>query len=339
MNDFISPDRMRSIQDFDLLKLLSDPIRLAVLRRLMAGAATLSQLSKLLGTYPAHVRHHVKLLEEAGLIVLTTTRVSRGFVEKYYQATAQAFVVNLAVLPEWPQRSMLVAWGSHDMALELMAQQMQEKTNTPGLFTLPVGSLDGLIALRQNLCQIAGCHLLDAEKGEYNAAHVRHLFPGEEMLLLTLSYREQGLLVAPGNPRQIRDLTDLVREDITFVNRRQGTGTRLWFDIQLKRLGLDTRLIKGYGVEVKTHLQVAQAIAQGRADVGLAILAAARPFQLAFIPLFTERYDLVVPACESGNPLLQPLFDYLQTAEFRRQVATLTGYDPTHTGEVLKVHG
>ncbi|MCA9974752.1 MAG: helix-turn-helix domain-containing protein [Anaerolineales bacterium] len=339
MNDLLPIDRVQSIQDFELLKLLADPHRLAILRQLMAGAATLSQLGKILDTYPARIRHHVKLLEDVGLIALTTTHVSRGFVEKYYQATARAFVINLAVLPEWPQSGALVAWGSHDLALELMAQQMQEKKNTPGLFTLPVGSLDGLIALRQGLCQIAGSHLLDPEKGEYNAAHVRHLFPGEEMLLLTLSYRQQGLLVAPGNPCGIRGLADLVREDVRFVNRRRGTGTRLWLDLHLKRLGLDTNFIRGYDVEAKTHLQVAQRVAQKQADVGLAILAAARPFQLDFIPLFEERYDLVVPARAAGNVLLQPLLDYLQSAELRQQVANLAGYDATHTGEVLKVSG
>ncbi len=107
----------------------------------------------------------------------------------------------------------------------------------------------------------------------------------------------------------------------------------------MKRFGLDANFIKGYDVEMKTHLQVAQMVAQGRADVGLAIVAAARPFQLDFIPLFEERYDLVVPAHTSGIPSLQPVFDYLQSAECRQQVATLTGYDATHTGEVLKVQG
>ncbi|MBE2198990.1 MAG: helix-turn-helix domain-containing protein [Anaerolinea sp.] len=339
MNSFDFTDHVQPIHSFDLLKLLADPHRLAILRRLMAGAATLSQLSKLLDTYPARVRHHVKLLEGAELITLTSTHVNGGFIEKYYQATAHAFVINLAVLPQWPQAKTLAVWGSHDLALEMMAQQMQEKEGIPGLLTVAVGSLDGLIALRQGLCQLAGSHLLDVDRGEYNTAHVRHLFPGEEMLLLTLAYRQQGLLVVPGNPRRIRDLVDLTRADVQFVNRRRGTGTRLWLDIQLKRFGLDANFIKGYDVEMTTHLQVAQMVAQGRADVGLAIMAAARPFQLDFIPLFEERYDLVVPAHTSGIPSLQPVFDYLQSAECRQQVATLTGYDATHTGEVLKVQG
>ncbi|MCA9949285.1 MAG: helix-turn-helix domain-containing protein [Anaerolineales bacterium] len=321
------------INTFDILKLLSDPRRMAVLRLLMSGPATLSQLSKTLGSYPSKTRHHVKQLEQAGLISLVETRVVGGYVEKYYQATAQAFIINMAVLPEPPSGEMIIASGSHDLALESLAQQMQADRRVPDVYALPVGSLDGLIALRQGVCQIAGAHLIEADGSDFNRSTVRHLFPGQPMALLTLAYREQGLLVAPGNPHQIQALTDLTRAGVRFVNRAQGTGTRLWLDRQMRRLGVATAVIQGYQTIAATHTQVAQTIAEGKADVGLGVLAAARKYNLDFIPLFEERYDLVLTKAATSDDLLLPLLDHLQTAVFRQTVAALDGYDATHTGE------
>ncbi len=337
MSDLPFTHRIRALHDFDYLKLLADVNRLTILRHLMTEPATLSQLSKVLGTYPARLRHHVKLLEEAGLVELINTRVGQGYVEKYYQATARAFVVNLTVLPMAQQAGALVVWGSDDLVLERLALRSHDLTEVPDLFTLPVGSLDGLIALRQGLCQLAGSHLLDIETGEYNAGHVRRLFPGVEMALATLAYRQQGLLVAPGNPMGIEGLADLVRGDVRFANRLLGAGTRLWLDMRLRELDLSPQDIRGYETAWKTHLQVAEAVAQGEADVGLAIVAAARPFQLDFIPLFEERYDLVFMAQESENPLVQALLNYLQTPSFKQLVNQVDGYDSRDSGQVIFV--
>ncbi|MCA9932781.1 MAG: helix-turn-helix domain-containing protein, partial [Anaerolineales bacterium] len=284
MSELPFEHRIRALHKFEYLKLLADNNRLMILRHLMAGPATLSQLSKLLSTYPARLRHHVKLLEEAGLVALTNTRVGQGFVEKFYQATARAFVVNLTLLPVSLPIGAIVVWGSDDLALERLAAHLHEMDGMPDLFTLPVGSLDGLIALRQGLCQLAGCHLLDAETGEYNSAHVRRLFPGQEMLLVTLAYRQQGLMVAPGNPLAVHSLADLTREDVRFANRLRGAGTRVWLDLQLRQLEISPLEIRGYETAWRTHLQVAEAVATGQADVGLGVKAAVRPFQLDFIP-------------------------------------------------------
>lgn len=222
--------------------------------------------------------------------------------------------------------------GSHDLALELLARRVKTGGGRPALFAIPVGSLDGLIALRQGLCQLAGCHLLDDDGRDYNLSYIRHLFPGQAMTLLTLAYRQQGLVVARDNPRQIRSLADLTRSDITFINRQPGAGTRVWLEREMKRLGIEAAQVQGYGRAVATHHQIAATIAAGQADVGLAVLAAAQAHDLDFIPLFAERYELAAPASAINDPLLQPLFDYLQTAAFRRAVAQLGGYEPTHTG-------
>lgn len=330
-------ERYQQIDSFDVLGILAHPQRLAILQHLMATASTLSQLAKLMNTYPAQVRHHLKLLEEAGLVALTSTRVVRGFVEKYYRATARAYLVNLNILPEQPKQKTVIALGSHDLALELLAEHMRENTAVPDLIALPIGSLDGLIALRQGSCQFSGCHLLDPASGEYNASYVRHLFPGEAMTILTLAHRQQGLLLPSGNPQQIRSLADLARPNTRFVNRKRGTGTRLWLDQTMKQLDIPSEQVTGYDQVVDTHLQAAQTVAEGKADTAVALLAAAQQFELDFVPLFEERYDLVLPTRLCDDPLLEPLLDYLQTAVFRQKIASLDGYDSTQTGSEIPV--
>lgn len=331
--------RIRPLQDPAYLKLLADPNRMALLRHLMTGAATLSQLSKLLGSYPAQTRHHLKLLEEAGLIELVTTHVTQSFVEKYYQATARAFVVNLTLLP-MTQEGALVVWGSDDPALEALAHYLEAHGRGLRLFTLPVGSLDGLIALRQGLCQLAGCHLWDVDTGEYNVAHVRRMFPGVTVGLLALARRQQGLLVKAGNPLRIEGLADLERADVRLANRMQGTGTRLWLDAQLRALRISAESIRGYETGWKTHSQVAQAVAAGTADAGIAALAAKEALPLDFLPLFVEQYDLAFLAEQGGVPAaVQALVDFLQTAECQHLLGALPGYDIRPCGEIRWVQG
>lgn len=340
MEQATSPTPLQSIQQFEVVKLLGDPLRRQILRYLMSEPATLSQLSRYLDTYPAQVRHHVKSLETAGLVQLARTQVKRGVVRKFYRATAQAYSVNLMILPErLTMEETVVAVGSDDLALGLLAAGL-EKVNhgrSPRLLSVPVGSLNGLVALRQGAGHLSGSHLLDAPSGEYNAPYVRHLFPGQEMVLLTLAHRQQGLLVAPGNPHEIWDLTALARSDLVLANRPRGAGTRVWLDRQLKRLGVPWERVTGYERPLPTHAAVAATIAAGEADVGVGLVATGIAYELDVIPLFEERYDLVLPATTLRDPLLQALLDYLQTAVLRQEIRTLDGYDSTHTGEVLKV--
>ena len=323
------------INSVDPLKILGDARRLAILRLLMDEPATLSQLGRTLKSHPANVRHHLKLLEEIGLVELISTRVVGGFVEKYYQASARSYMVNLALVPEVADRQNILAFGSHDIALELLASQTNQANQDTVLVPLPVGSLDGLIALRQGVGQIAGCHLFDEVSGDFNREPVRHLFPGRQMLLFTLTHREQGLLVANGNPKAIHSLHDLARPDVRFVNRQPGSGTRLWLDSHLAEEGISIADIQGYELIADTHLSAGQAIIRGDADAGLGLLAAARQLDLDFIPLFEERYDLVLPAESALDPLFQPLLNHMQSAGFRQSIRQLGGYDTQHTGDMV----
>jgi putative molybdopterin biosynthesis protein len=311
------------------MKILSDPRRLAILRQLMVGPATLSQLGRSLGEQPSWIRHHLKMLESAGLVELADVKISQGYIEKYYQSKAHAFLVQELLLPEAHGKKMVVLSGSHDLALELLAGS---QCGDLEVITLPVGSLDGLVALRQGMCTATGCHLYDAQSGDFNASYVRHFFPDRTMVLLTMAYREQGLIVQPGNPHQIRGLEDLTK-NLRFINRNRGSGTRLWLDDQLHRLGIPANQVLGYSEEARTHTEVALAIQHGKAQVGLGIHAAAVSHQLEFIPLFQERYDLVIPQELISDQQITPLFDTFYSGQYRKQVENLTGYDVTHLGD------
>ena len=226
---------------------------------------------------------------------------------------------------------MVVLSGSHDLALEMLAQSSWGDLE---VFTLPVGSLDGLVALRQGMCNATGCHLYDAGSGDFNSSYVRHFFPDKTMVLLTLAHREQGLIVQPGNPHNLHGFEDLTK-NLRFINRNRGSGTRLWLDGQLNRLGILPTTIIGYNDEARTHTEVADAIQQGRAQVGLGIHAAAVSHHLDFIPLFQERYDLVMPKEQISDRELSPLFDKFYSGEFRHAVENLSGYDISHLGDQI----
>lgn len=286
-------------------------------------------LGKALGEHPAWVRHHLKQLEAAGLVELVETRVQSGVVEKIYRARASGFLVQELIVPENPNRPSIVFSGSHDLAIELLANKLSNRFD---VLTLPVGSLDGLIALRQNLCNLSGAHLLDAN-GEYNLPFVRHLFPDRAMQVVTLAHREQGLMTATGNPKTIHSLADLTRAEVTFINRNPGSGTRLWFDRQLQAEGIPPESIQGYTKYVSTHTECARQVQDGKVDVALGLRAAAHHFDLSFTPLFHERYDIIFT--QENSDLLAPLLEAIQTSAFRREVEALTGYETNHTGEQI----
>lgn len=322
---------LERLHTFEQIKLLSDPRRLSILKQLMTAPATLSQLGRSLGEHPAWIRHHLKLLEAAGLVELSEVRLSEGYLEKYYRSKAHAYLFQELLLPESPGKKMVVLSGSHDLALEILAGSACGGLE---VFTLPVGSLNGLVALRQGMCNATGCHLYDPVSGDFNSPFVRHFFPDRKMVLITLAHRQQGLILPSGNPDHVRGLEDLAR-NLRFINRNPGSGTRLWLDDQLNHLGIAPEQILGYSDEVHTHTEVAFAIHQGRARIGLGVQAAAASYQLDFIPLIHERYDLVMEREQITDKQLSPLFDTLSSGEFRRKVEKLAGYDVTHLGDQI----
>jgi molybdate-binding protein/DNA-binding HxlR family transcriptional regulator len=323
----IAMQKVEPIRTFDQIKLLADSRRMAILRLLMAAPATLTQLARSMGHSPAWIRHHIRLLESANLIEIAEIRTTGSMTEKYYQAKAAAFILQETILPQ-SKRPSLIFSGSHDLALEMAASSLSKFVN---LLSLPVGSLDGLVNLRQGLCHISGAHLLD-ENGEYNTPFIRRFFPDRDMEVITLANRTQGLMFRKGNPKQIGAVSDLV-SGLRFVNRNAGSGTRLWFDHELKKMGIQPDAIRGYSRVVNTHSEAAALIATGKADAALGLQAAARQYGLDFTPLFEERYDLVLP--REQEKALTPLLDYLQTFSFRSELNSLSGYNTAHSGEQI----
>jgi putative molybdopterin biosynthesis protein len=320
--------KVEPIRTFDQIKLLADSRRMEILRLLMDSPATLTHLAWMLKQSPAWVRHHILALELGGLIEVSEIRKTGKVTEKFYRAKGGAFLLQEIVLPKSKKPAVIFS-GSHDLALEEIAEKLSKHI---ALLSLPVGSLDGLINLRQGLCQIAGAHILD-ETGKYNTPTVRHLFPDRNVELVTLAYRTQGLILAAGNPKGIKKISDIARADVKFINRNAGSGTRLWFDAELKKQKIDSANINGYGISVKTHSEAAALIAQNKADVSVGLQAAAHQHELDFIPLFEERYDLILPP--ENEKALSPLLDYLQSSNFRARLHKLTGYNASHSGEKI----
>ena len=236
-------------------------------------------------------------------------------------------------------RNTIVAIGSHDLTLDLIASHLSRRQPGPGLSSSHVGSLGGLIALRRREAHMAGCHLLDEATGDYNVSYIQRYLPSVPLVLMNLVGRVQGLIVPTGNPKGIRSLEDLGRPDVVFVNRQRGSGTRVLLDYKLAGMSLDAEGISGYDREEYSHLAVAAAVASGSADTGLGILSAARALDLDFLPLLTERYDLVVPREHFGSELLQPLINLLQDSEFRREVESLGGYETGDMGKIMWERG
>lgn len=326
-------DPLNNISERDQLAAIADVNRLAILRLLMAEPATLTQLAAHLGTYAAHVRHHVKRLESAGLVRQSRVVTTRNYTEKFYEATAAAYTVHLIVVPERGSANPVVILGSNDMALEALTEQADPEHGRAAYAPVSIGSLDGLVALRQGLADIAGCHLLDVEAHEYNLPFIRHLFPDRAMTVVTLAHREQGLIVREGNPLAVSELQDLARPGVRIVNRNPGSGTRSWLDSRLRALGIAHESLEGYANEVRTHSAVAAAVASGAADAGLGIQAAAIEAGLGFVPLFNERYDLVMDECRVDDPHVKRLLETLTTKSFRKTIGSYGGYDTSHTGD------
>lgn len=225
--------------------------------------------------------------------------------------------------------------GSHDMILDLLAQYLSGYDRR--LTSTNVGSQAGLIALKRGEAHLAGSHLLDPQTGEYNIPYLSLYLPGIPVRLVALVGREQGLLVQRGNPMGVKSLSDLARSNqkVRFINRQSGAGTRLLLDYHLKKMEIPPEGIQGYNQEEYTHLGVAAAVASGRADCGLGIAAAAQALDLDFIPLFKERYDLVIPKEYFESELLAPIFNVIADNNFRNEVSRMPGYDVTVMGKLI----
>jgi len=229
----------------------------------------------------------------------------------------------------------VIAVGSHDLLMDLLIDRLRQCSQPVTMDSLHVGSMGGLRSIARDRCHIAGIHLLDPKSGTYNTSFIERFVKGNYGLV-HVSHRDQGLMVAPGNPKKISDLSSLTRKEITFVNRQRGSGTRVLLDILLDRSALDPDAISGYQREETTHIAVAIRVANGFADAGLGIKAAATSLGLDFIALEREQYDLLVNADFFHSEPAKELWSILSSDEFRQAANELGGYDVSESGSVLK---
>lgn len=229
----------------------------------------------------------------------------------------------------------LAAVGSDDPLLDMIGRLAMAQHPEMRFTTDAVGSIAGLVALREQRAQLAGIHLLDVDSGEYNVPFVKHVLPEEPIILLHLAQREQGLMVAAGNPKEIRRLRDLRRPGVRMINRQRGAGTRLLLHHRLRQARIDPQTIAGYSGEAPTHGAVAAAITAGAADVGPGIRAVAQAWGLEFIPLGYERYDLAIPRTVFESKRLRPLLDVMHQKAFRQTAKALSGYDVSRMSDIV----
>lgn len=224
----------------------------------------------------------------------------------------------------------LVSIGSHDLIMDIIADQMK-------LSFGHVGSIGGIMAMKRKECHISPIHLLDESTGEYNISYIKKYFPDRKMALIKGVKRLQGFIVQKGNPDNVKNFEDLIREDICFVNRQRGAGTRILLDYHCKRLGINTNDIKGYKREMATHMAVAVSVKTGSANVGMGVYSAAKALDLDFIPIAYESYDFLVPHEYLDDPKIQEFISILKSDDFRNKVLDLGGYELEDTGETQRV--
>ena len=229
----------------------------------------------------------------------------------------------------------VVVIGSHDITIDIIGDEIRNGGRNIRVSSGNVGSLGGLLALRKGSCHMSGSHLLDAQTGEYNISFIRKYVKGLDVSVFHLVLRDQGLIVPKGNPKGIRGIEDLSRDDIVFVNRQAGSGTRVLFDYKLGELEMNPELIRGFGHEEYTHMNVAVAVLSGAADCGMGIFAAARALGLGFVPIVQEQYDLIVPNRMLDQPHIRGVLDTIGSKHFRERVESLGGYDPSRSGELF----
>ncbi len=229
----------------------------------------------------------------------------------------------------------IVIMGSNDFTIELLSHELSGRFPEFSLSFSNLGSIGGLIALGRGSSHIASCHLLDPDTGEYNLPYLPRYLPDLETTAINLIYRDLGLILRSGNPLDIAGIEDMVRPKIRIINRQEGSGTRIFFDFELKRLGIDPNRINGYEKQVNTHAEVATTVLSGVADVGLGILSAAKMLGLEFIHITRERYDLVIPEENLSAKPVGALLEVIRSQKFRGKVEQMGGYDTRDSGKIM----
>lgn len=231
----------------------------------------------------------------------------------------------------------LLLIGSHDLSLDLIRNEIKKRNFDFDLKLQTVGSMAGLTSLRRKESNLAGAHLLDPESGEYNISYLKRFFKGQKLSLVNLVYREQGLYLKKGNPKNIKSINDLTKANVNYVNRQRGAGTRVLFDFLLQENDIKKEEISGYQKEEYTHIAAAAAVGRGSADAALGIRAAAEVMEVDFLPLAEEKYDLIIPEDMLDDLRIKKLINLIKKPEIKAEIEKLGGYNCQETGKITKL--
>lgn len=242
--------------------------------------------------------------------------------------------VRLLSTPEKLQNTLVVI-GSHDPLLDEVADMMHRADPTVFMSSSHVGSMGGIMAIRRGEAHAGGCHLLDTETGVYNLSFLKKYFPNGGIRLVRCVGRQQGLMLAKGNPLDIKGFADIAKNGVRYVNRQKGSGTRVLMDYLCEQYAVNVSDIYGYEREELTHTSVAAQIANGSADAGMGIYSAAQLYDLDFLPICIEEYDLIIPDHAWETPVVQQLIATLKSPAFREKMLAMGGYTVDHPGEII----
>jgi len=226
--------------------------------------------------------------------------------------------------------------SGQDAILDILAENIREKTNDVRVLRSNVGSYASLYDLYNDKISISSTHLWDGDTNEYNTAYVRKMLPGISCLLINLAYRNVGFYVAKGNPQKINTWRDLTKKNISMINREKGSGIRILLDEKLRLNNIDREKINGYNIEKQSHAAVARSIARGEGDVGIGNeKVASQISEIDFIPLQEERYDLVIRESDLKYPIYKLILNVVESEEFKKEIESLGGYDLKDIGKML----
>ncbi|OPY62109.1 MAG: PBP superfamily domain protein [Syntrophorhabdaceae bacterium PtaU1.Bin034] len=258
----------------------------------------------------------------------------KKLIEEWIEENAKAGLEQAKQKTKKMDRALLTS-GSNDLILDLLQTHMKRAYPEFHMFSSSVGSTEGLKVLDAGYTDIAWSHLFDPKSGEYNVPFLSEYTPHIKPIVVNLFYREMGFVVAPKNPLGFKDFHDLTRKDVRFMNRQKGSGTRTLLDYHLKDLSIPASGIKGYEKESYTHLEVGLSILSKEADVGIATVAVASLFRLAFIPIREERFDMILDQSTFFERGVQAFIEVLRSNEFRKRVAKVGNYSFRDSGKIL----
>lgn len=263
-------------------------------------------------------------------------RVDRADLQTYIQKrkTGSAPAVPQASVATPTKNHAKVIISGQDLVLDILAKYIEKRRSTKVLRSHE-GSFNGVMALYHGDCDIASLHMFDGDTGDYNTPYVKKIFVSHAFVLINVVSRKAGFYVQKGNPLEIRTFEDFQTKTFTLINREKGSGARTLLDEQLRIHDIAPSTIAGYSKEEMSHLDVASAVANGRADVGIGIEKIAKLIQVDFIPVVTERYDIVLLKTPENQPLIDAVKEILNAPDFQSEVAALGDYDASQMGQVM----